>query len=100
MGRLKTVSYFEKADNCGGDEASSMRDMPCCEDISEEYKVEDLQKVNFDFTSANLSFIAVVTYVLLDVDLLSVSASHDHYLNYKPPLIAQNVPILVQSFLL
>ena len=100
MGRLKSVSVFHEAESCM---TKFGRECPkhCCDDQQEEYKVEDLSKVNhnYDF-SPELQLIALVEYTLILEELYSEDTDKPQYLNYKPPLIDQDIPVQVQSLLL
>lgn len=46
MGRLKSVSYFSQAKSC----CDTEQQMPCCEDVEELLKIDDLSQSIFDFT--------------------------------------------------
>ncbi len=100
MGRLKSVAVFHKAESC---KTKFGWECPkhCCDDQQEEYKVEDLSKVNhnYDF-SPELQLISVIDYAVILDELYSEDTDKPQYLNYKPPLIDQNIPVQVQSFLL
>ena len=95
-GHLSDVSfYFAATCGCG----DSQMDSDCCQTKS------DFVQLDEDFT--------VVTHDLnLDSELifeignncfdLSFQSEHSltEYLNYKPPLIGRDIPMLVQSFLI
>ena len=103
MGRLIDTSINHPAASCMSmmDMGDASDAMGCCKDTVEEFKVDDLQKAHFDFNATpDLNLLAVVTYVLVDYKLFSTATTQKQFLNYKPPLIAQDVPVLVQSFLL
>jgi len=103
LGRVKDVSYFEKSQHCAEMMGMEQEDCPmsCCKDTKEEFKVEDVSvtKVYFDLDT-DFHLIGIAVYVLLDLDLLSGETQLFAYRNYKPPLIEQDIPVLVQSFLL
>ncbi|MDN5214585.1 hypothetical protein QQ020_21070 [Fulvivirgaceae bacterium BMA12] len=105
MGRLKSIAVFHKAESCmpemamEGDDKSCAKS--CCEDVSEELKVTDLNKVTFGFDlSPTWHPFAVSHPLTVDFDFISLIISRSSYLNYKPPLIDLDIPTLVQSFLL
>ncbi len=104
MGRLKNVALFTKADSCMS--AMGLADnepcpMGCCEDTVEEYKVDNLEKGHFTFDARpDLQLLAVFVYSVVQLNLDNETSDHNPYQNYKPPLIAQDVPVMVQSFLI
>lgn len=82
MGRLKSVAINRHASNCS---ASGEEKMPCCEDISQELKVEEVTQVGFDFDSQPELFqIAFVQFFLLN---LSLTSEQEHFAlkYYTPP---------------
>jgi hypothetical protein len=95
FGRLQSVAVFTSANPC----ENGMEDpMPCCEDTSEELKVDELAKSSFDFkSSTELYLLAAITYVLLD-DTYSSSDKQSKYYNYDPPLPDQDIQVLNQVF--
>lgn len=97
MGRLKSVAVFASANPCD----NGMEDpMPCCEDTSEELKVEELTKSSFDFKSTtDLYLLAAITYVLLEETYFSSDTQVEYY-NYDPPLSDQDIRVLHQVFLI
>lgn len=97
MGRLKSVALFVSASPCS--ENGVPTPMPCCEDTSEQLKVDEVTKVSFDFkSSSDLYQLAVISYVLLDYDLFSVENESPEYHNYSPPLPDENLMVLNQVF--
>lgn len=52
------------------------------------------QKVNSDFT------FVCTQYVTQELFFNSIDKHANDYLNYKPPLIQRDIPILIQSFLI
>ena len=95
LGRLQSVAVFVSAKPCD----TGMEDpMPCCEDTSEELKVDELTKSTFDFKSTtDLYLLAAITYVLLE-DTYSSSDKQVKYYNYDPPLPDQDMRVLHQVF--
>jgi len=79
---------------------SNSKEEQCCSDESEFFLVDDpsnISKLSIEFKPLALQ--AVVLYFVADLfsdqeDILITQ------INYKPPLIAQDVTVLVQSFLL
>lgn len=100
MGRLKNIAVFQEAESCIA-KMGMERAMDCCEDVKEELKVTDLNKVSFGFSlTPQLHLLAVIAYIFIDWDLFSNVNRHFPYVNYKPPLIDPDITVLVQSFLL
>lgn len=50
MGRLKAVSINQSASPCA--EKGLPAEMPCCEDMAETLKVEEITEVSFDFEAS------------------------------------------------
>lgn len=104
MGELENIAVFQKAKSCleklGIDKEGSCS-MKCCEDVEEEFKVTNLNKV---VSNINLipqwQILAIFTYLSVDFDLLAIFKTNTSYLNYKPPLIDEDISVLIQSFLL
>ena len=63
MGRLKAVSINETASLCVDIDGEPAQ-MPCCEDISEELKIDEVTQVSFDFDSQpDLYELAIISWV-------------------------------------
>lgn len=99
MGRLKSVALFEAAGSCidrGFEEP-----MPCCEDISEEWKVDELTQTSFDFEiDPGYHLLATTIYLIEDQTQQTKEFTNTKYKNFAPPLIDRDIPVLVQSFLI
>ena len=79
MGRLKSVAVFEHAANCSGTEEADP--MPCCEDVSQELKIEEITQVNFDFDSQPELYELAAIYFTLNnffLDQQETTAYTDH----------------------
>jgi hypothetical protein len=100
MGQLRNVSLFQQVASC--EEGMGMSgEMDCCEDVTQEFKVEDFNKVKIDVkTDTNFNLLAVFTFVLIDYELVGIDTNDANYLSYIPPLIEKDIPILLQSFLI
>lgn len=48
MGRLKAVAINEQVSLCA---ESGEEKLPCCDDIRQEFKIEDVTQIAFDFDS-------------------------------------------------
>lgn len=101
--RLVDIALFGEAEACpmSFESASSSKEAPCCKnrDIlieGEDYlssKSFDKQKVNnFEFLLVDLQY---------PLELLSIQANAVHFVEqYIPPLIEQDILLVVQSFLI
>lgn len=99
MGRLKSIAVFEHAQNCTGTDIQDP--MPCCEDTSEELKVEEITTVAFDFdANPDLFELAIINHILLKDIGFTIEQEKPTFLNYDPPLPDRDIPVLVQSFLI
>lgn len=98
MGRLKSIAVNEHAEHCYDGEEEQM---PCCKDISEELKIEEVTTVAFDFDATpDLYQLAIVNYVLLEDVAVGFEYAKPHFQHYSPPLPDQDIPVLIQSFLI
>jgi len=74
--------------------------MPCCEDIAQELKVNEITKTIFDFDAhPNLFIVSLVAFALPEV--LPISDDQDRsFKDYSPPLRDQNFQSELQVFLI
>ena len=104
MGQLRSVAIHTHAPNCfelAGQESES--DMDCCENTSQVYQVDDEQQqqlTKIDLAGKYHLISAFLVVTVRELMLENGSEKQNRYLNYKPPLIAQDIPVTVQSFLL
>ncbi len=97
-GKLKDTSLFSFLDSasCCGDKEMPM---DCCQDeevriqLDEDYQ---LDAFSVDWKIDVAAFIPTVVVAILE----QVDQKQPHYLNYKPPLIPADIPVLVQTFLI
>lgn len=73
----------------------------CCQDTQTKiegnnYQVKTLKPVSIEYQSL---WVATLEHVIETFDVKSAVAFDSHPF-YKPPLIAQDVPVLIQSFLI
>lgn len=98
MGRLKSIAINTHAQHCfeGEDEQ-----MPCCKDISEELKVEEITTTAFDFDATpDLYQLAIVNLVLLtDIDF-NVQSERPTFEYYSPPPPDIDFQVDHQTFLI
>ena len=98
MGKLKSIAVNEHAEHCfeGEDEQ-----MPCCQEISEELRVEEITTTVFDFDATpHLYELAIVNFVLLNNSYYDAQVEKPTFLIYDPPLPDRDIPVLIQSFLI
>ena len=98
MGRLKSIAINLPVHSCCDTESEKM---PCCENTSEHFQVDDEQyKFSGDIDlKPKLYLVALIEFFLPDYETTDGPA-FDNYGLYKPPVIAQDIPVTVQSFLL
>lgn len=103
------MTIFSQAQKCmrhgsGCDEGrnvgQTINQKSCCEDTtilidSDRY----LSKIHGS-KIINSNQIAVQPVSIIQANLSIIDLSHTHYSNYKPPLIDQDITILVQTFLI
>ncbi len=102
MGRLKNVAVFEEAKSCA-EKMGMEEDCPknCCDDESHELRIKELNKATFDVDlTPDLKLVATITLFVHSLGAESSLIETPDYTYYKPPLIEQDIPILVQSFLI
>ncbi|NQZ79064.1 MAG: hypothetical protein HRT61_23545 [Ekhidna sp.] len=97
MGRLKSIAINEVAKKCNGE---SQEKMPCCNDVSQQLKVEEITTSDFDFDSApDLYEVALISFVLLD-DNESKELKNNAFQHYSPPPPEIDVQSGFQVFLI
>ncbi len=104
MGQVRYMAINLKADSCMeamGLESAAGCFMGCCHDTSQQFKAE-VEKITTPATAVTppTQLVAVVAWLVVQLDLPTALTHQTHFLNYKPPLIDQYLPVLVQSFLL
>ncbi|MEQ8240395.1 MAG: hypothetical protein RIA69_14345 [Cyclobacteriaceae bacterium] len=92
MGRLKSVAIFQQAENCFGGDTETQ--MPCCEDVHEELKVDDLSPSTFDFKLSPQAYQLVFNVFPIWEDHLYINEKDSHLVIIKsppPPLLDLNI---------
>ena len=110
---LKSTALFLKAEACHavtsvascpmhqhkGDEDREKKN--CCDDKSEYVKSDNeqlVQSFEIDFPNHPVSLDNVP--LVLNTDPSALDAHSLHYLTYKPPIVLNDIPVLLQAFLL
>ena len=86
---------------CKLKEQQKMPKNDCCENKISKLALEDTLtpvKALVDFDK-HFRFVALVYFIFSEL-YSGHSAYYKDYLNFKPPLVAQDIPVLVQSFLI
>lgn len=104
MGRVQSIAILHDAAPCAMELMAPNGVNPmkgCCQDTQTKIEGNDLQvktlkPVAIEYQSL---WVATLEHVIETFDLES-AATYDAHPFYKPPLIAQDVPILIQSFLI
>ena len=96
----KGCSFHQKMEQ--ENKSCSMDEKDCCKNKTVYFKAnfDDQVKASIFVDSAPLQYFVaafVTTFVATDFSIESKVAS---YANYKPPFIARDIPVLVESFLL
>lgn len=120
QGELKDIRLFGKAKSCHEAEqaehkpacpfhpklqensaTSTLDEKDCC--TNQATYVVSGEKTSELASTKSAAHSVTLLYAILPVDktpLPEISYSSLHYLNYKPPLLNRDIPVLVQSFLL
>ena len=87
----------ESEDNCSGEETSVKSN--CCSDDHKNFKIADEFKIQTELISIDTQFATL--FFASFFDLYSIeSENYTQYLNYQPPRLTIDIPVLIQSFLI
>ncbi len=103
LGELKSMSLNQETNTCMSDMEAEGESCPleCCERTVEELKLEEIQRVTFEQElTPPLKLVSLVLYVALPSTLLQEPYLKQFYRNYHPPLIDEDIPVRIQSFLI
>ncbi|WKN44801.1 HYC_CC_PP family protein [Tunicatimonas pelagia] len=112
MGELVSVSLFGEAEpcamaasepSCHASDTAKISKMDCCQDSSFSVKSEAEAATSYtvEIPRSALTSLVLLPFLPLDFLLPTTSILTDYpYLAYKPPLLSQDVPVLVQSLLI
>jgi len=104
LGEAKACSLATDAPSCHQSVTAEINKMDCCQDSS--ISVESQADFSADYTveAPRQASTSLVSLPFLALDLLlptsSIVTDDFPYLAYKPPLLSQDVPVLIQSFLI
>lgn len=92
------MAVNEHAAHCYEGEAE---DIPCCNEISQELRLDELVYHSFDFDATpDLFELAIINHILLKDINSTITQEKPAFQNYDPPLPDRDIPILIQSFLI
>lgn len=94
---VSTVAYVSKDNCCGNVE------MPvgCCQNKVQYLHLDETCNLVFILNDITPDFLSAINnYPSEKLYLLPLAAGITQYLNYKPPLIVADIPVLFRSFLL
>lgn len=107
-GELKQVAINKQVELCVMCKAAEEKpachkeqDKDCCENQQDKVEINDLtlaKKIDKQIQS-DFNFIALAPILLSNIHV-DLSSNSIHLKEYAPPLIAHNIPVEVQSFLL
>lgn len=109
-GKVKSLVVFSHSAACEMEQQKeklppcheSPSNNDCCQDQTIVLEIEDQKSVNspvFKFSVPDITFIAAFAAVWTSFFNL-YSPAYIHVPDYSPPVLAQDIPVLVQSFLL
>jgi len=97
MGRLKAVAINQHIDNCSGEDKEPM---PCCKDVAQELKVEEVTQTVFDFDShPHLFQIACIQFFISTKFIPSEEKKHPSK-HYPPPIPVADFQANYQVFII
>ena len=108
---LRSQALFVKAENCHSAKKNMPKACPmhapdsdqekdCCDDETHLLQLdEDLQQTTFEYKKLQQPQLLLTALILLGRELPTFEISSPHYLNYRPPLLVCDRPVLLQTFL-
>lgn len=96
---ITSVAHVEGC--CGTQEKEQECPKGCCQDETEYIQIDTeltLPATAHEFTPEQ--FVAVLQYCILNNLFNAETKTSAKYLNYKPPLLLRDIPVLIQSFLI
>lgn len=109
---LKSMAVFMEATPChhvkavkscpthsSGEEGLQKEKKGCCDDKTEYLKSDEEQLAqSFRFDLKNLPVLLAAVFVAFDIKLPVTDSNTLHYLTYKPPIVFNDISVLLQVF--
>ena len=109
---LKSMAVFMEAEPChhveamkgcpihsSGEEGIKKKKKSCCNDETEYVKSDEEQLAQpFRIDLKNLPVLLAATFLALDFQLPATDSNTLHYLTYKPPIVLNDISVLLQVF--
>lgn len=105
---LKSMALFHKAEPCHQDKATKSCPMhssgeqekkDCCDDKTEYVKASDEQVApSFEINLPNIPVLWAAIFVVFNIELPALDSNTLHYLTYKPPIVLNDLSVLLQVF--
>ena len=87
----------DSEDDCSGSETSVKSN--CCSDGHQNFIISDEFETQSELIQINPQF-AVILLTSFFENSSYESEKFSHYLDYHPPRISEDIPVLIQSFLI
>ena len=97
----ETVTSVNHVKNCCGTTDEKECPKGCCQDETESIQIDT--ELTLPATAHEITpeqFVAVIQYSVLNSLFVQEVETSTRYLNYRPPLLLRDIPVLVQSFLI
>lgn len=86
-------------DSCTGHDHE--KDNNCCDDDTDYHKLDQNQQIeSFQLELLKNPVLLSTIFVILNIELPSVDANTLHQTTYQPPIVCEDIPVLLQTFLL
>ena len=97
----ETITSVSHVKDCCGAEDEEECPKGCCQDETKLIQLDaeiSLPATTHEFTPEQ--FAAVIQYCVLNGLFSQEDKASSKYLNYRPPLLLRDIPVLIQSFLI
>ena len=105
---LKSMALFHKAEPCHQDKATKSCPMhssgekekkDCCDDKTEYVKATDEQIApSFQIDLQYAPALVAAIFVVFNIERPALDSNTLHYLSYKPPIVLNDLSVLLQVF--